>query len=68
MGRRSDGLCDKTLDCWGGESSSAVGDEGLGVVERVDISPDVRDVGRTGLGGPSTINLSNDYNFGGGDK
>jgi hypothetical protein len=30
-----------------------VGDKGRGVVERVDISPDVRDAGRKGLGGPS---------------
>ena len=32
---------------------SVVGDVGRGVVERVDNSPDIRDVGRTGLGGSS---------------
>ena len=34
-----------------------MGDVGRGVVERVDISPDVRDVGRTGLGGSSAISV-----------
>jgi hypothetical protein len=42
IGCRSDGLCDRALDSRGGDSSSVVSDD-RGVVERVDISPDVRD-------------------------
>ena len=57
VGRRSNGLGSNAVDCRGGESSSAAGDVGRGVVERTDISPDVRDTGRTGLGGSSADKL-----------